>query len=245
MSRTIAVTWLGLDRAEKDLRLFREKAIPYAVRNTLNDAAFVGRRLWQKKMRKAFTLRNRWTQRSALVERAHGTDLGSMESQLGSAEAYLAQQEEGFVERAKGKHGVPIPTSAAADQDGANPRTNLVNPTRYLSAINLAKRPGAVSRQARNYAAMAQAAKAGTRFVLLELRGGKMAIFEASSHLGNVQTGNDSLTMRMVWDLSRKSVSVDAHPTMSPALDDLLPQLPSIQRRHIIKQLQRAKVFGY
>ncbi len=245
MARSIDVVWLGLDRAEKDLKLFRAKAMPYAIRNGLNDAAFVGRRLWQRKMRAAFTLRNQWTQRSALVDRASGLDIGSMESALGSAQEYLAQQEEGFIEHAKGKHGVPIPTSAAADQDGANPRTNLVNSNRYLSAITLSKRVSAVSRQARNFAAMKQAEKAGTRFVLLELRGGKMGIFEGSAGFGNLSHARNSTKLRMVWDLSRKSVNVDAHPTMEPALADLVPKLPSIQQKHIIRQLQRAKVFGY
>lgn len=241
MARTIQVTWLGLDRAERDLRLFRDRAIPFAVRNGLNDAAFAGRLLWQARMRRAFVLRNRWTLRSALVARASGLDVGSMESELGSPHEYLEKQETGFTEPAHGKHGVPIPTSAAADQDGANPRTALVSPTRWRSAITLAKRPSAVSRQARNFAAMATAAKAGTRFVLLELSGNRFGIFEGIGGLGD----DGDTKLRMVWDMSRSSVRVDAHPTLDPALDALLPRLPAIQQRAVIKQLQRAKVFGY
>jgi len=238
VARQNVVRIVGLEQAERDLKLFATRAIPFAARKALNESAFQGRLLWQRKMRGEFTLRNRWTERSALVDRANGLLVSAMESELGSALEYLEKQEEGFTESSSGKHGLPIPTGYAAGQDGANPRTRLVARRRWQSAIQLAPRPGGVSRQARNYGAIAAAAKSGTRFVFLELGGRRMGIFERK---GSLRGG----TLRMVWDMSRGSVRVDANQTLDPAIDELRPKLPSIHERAVIEQLKRNKVFGY
>lgn len=238
------VEWKGLERALKDLDLFAKKAVPFAVRNTLNAVAFETRRMWQIRMDQTMVLRNKWTERSALVERASGLEPRTMFSELGSKLDYLEKQEEGFTESKSGKHGVPIPTGFAAGQEGANPRTKLVSGRRWLSRINLAKRPGGNTRQARNYAAIAAAKKAGSRHVLLELRGGKTAIFEAQGGFSGTRKGSG--TLKMVWDLSRGSVTVDRNPTLGRAVKLVTERkAEGIAERELMKQLRMHRIFQY
>ena len=54
----ISVKFKGLDRLVDDLRRARKKAIPYAIRDALNGAAFEARKEWQGEIRKTFTIRN-------------------------------------------------------------------------------------------------------------------------------------------------------------------------------------------
>ena len=60
------------EQAERDLKLFREKAMPFAIRGTLNGQAFEGMKLARANTRDNMTLRNQWTERSIQAERATG-----------------------------------------------------------------------------------------------------------------------------------------------------------------------------
>lgn len=240
------IEWKDLERALKDLEIFAAKAVPFALRNALNAVAFEARRTWQLRMHQTMVLRSKWTERSALVDRAEGLETRTMFSEMGSELDYLEKQEEGFTETKSGKHGIPIPTSFAAGQEGAAPRTRLVSSKRWLTRLNLPKRPGAISRQARNYAAMAAARKAGTRHVLLELRGGRIGIFEMSGGLGNVQHGRQSATLKMIWDLSHSAITVDRNPTLSRAVKFVTEKkAEGIAERELMKQLKLHRIFDY
>jgi hypothetical protein len=236
----VTVSAPGMRKLVEDLQMFRAKAIPHAVRNALTAMAFEARGEWSDEMRKKFTLRNRFTTSSPRVLPARGVHIPSMESRVGSPLEYLAKQEQGFEQRAKGKHGAPMPTPVAAGQTaGAQKRTRTVRKALTLGAIQLEQvkpRNAYGGRRQRNAVAIRLAAKTGKRLVFLDL-GKTKGIFKI--------TGTRRLSVREVWDLSRKTRTVPAHETLGPAVQRVRAMQPSIYASAIVAELRRARILHY
>lgn len=231
------VQWKGVDRMLVDLKHFNERAVPYGLRNALNSAAFEGRLLWQTEMKRTFVLRNQFTTRSVLVQKAQGTNVRTMHALLGSTAPYLATDEEGG--RVKGKHGhKPIPGPVAAGQAAGSHRTRLVRAGRRLSAIKAAHGRPVGSRLQRNAIAISVARRANKKFALLERPNGGKGLFL----LGG---GKRKVKARLLWDLSRASVRIRPHPTLQRTLDALKPRLPALYEHAILDQLRRHRIAGY
>jgi len=223
-------------QAIRDLKRFREKAIPYAARNALNRSAFHVRAEWQQEIRGSFTLRNRYTERSILVTRAAGKSVSSMIAFVGSTAPYMDEQEHGATIHGRGKHK-PIAAPTAAGQAAGSKRTKLVRAGNKLSALHVFKLKGASKRQ-RNAVAIAMAKRRGDRDVLLERPSGGKGIFR-------LMGGRKKTTTRLLWDLSRSSVKVRPEPTLQRTLARIQPRLAEIHRDAIIEQLKRHKILGY
>jgi hypothetical protein len=235
----ITIDLTDLRRLEKDLEKFKERAVPYAIRNSLNTAAFEGRRLWLGEMSNELVLRNTWTKRQVKIEKASGVNVRSMAAVLGSEAPFMDTQEFGGRRSGGGRHGMPIPTSVAAGQGmGAQPRTRLVRGANKLGAIQLTTRGrGKGHRRQRNASAIQQALKTGSKFVFLEL--------ESSKGIFKISGGRRKPQIRMIWDISRRSVVVPPHPTLGPALKTLEGKMPDIHHKAFLEQLKRHGVFGY
>jgi hypothetical protein len=217
----------------KDLDTVAKKAIPHATRNALNGAAFETRREWVGKVEKSMVLRNTFTTRSLQVSKATGINMQVMEARVGSTAPYMGDREQGIMEKPRGKHGVPLPTPASAGQ-GSSPRTRLVRRPNRLPSIQLTARPGRNARQ-RNAIAIRQAAK-GTGYAFLELQ----------RHAGIYKvTGKKRMRVRLIWDLSVRTIKPKPLPTLQQALDAIKPKLAGICERALVDQLKRAKVLGY
>lgn len=234
----IEVKFRNLDRLVRDLKTFAEKAVPHAVRNSLNRQAIATRKEWGKQVRKEFTLRNKWTERTLMVERVRGTnDPGRMFAVVGSTAPYMATQEFGGTKRGGGKHGAAVPTGYAAGQMGARPRTKLVRGPHKLGRITLAKGAKRGNRRQRNAIAMAQARRRGSKFVFLEL--------ERKKGLFRLTGGKRNPQVRMVWDTSRKSLRIPKAPTLQITLKRMQPSLEAIHAGAFKQQLERHKIWGY
>lgn len=220
-----------LAQLEASLARLSRRAIPYAARNTLNAAAFEGRREWVDQIEKTFTLRNKWTTRSLRVVKARGTSMRGMQATLGSVAPYMATQEEGGVLRRTGKHGVAIPTSVASGEGrGARPRRRMVRRPNRLPSIQLGARGlSSMSKRQRNAVAISLAQRAGRKFVFLELERRK-GIFRLSG-------GKRRPRLDLVWDLSRPAVRIPQSGTLERALRSILPTLPRIQERALVDQI--------
>lgn len=227
----ISVKFKGLDRLISDLKKARKQALPYAIRDTLNTTAFEARKEWQGQVRRTFETRNTFTERAILVDKARGLDPRRMEARVGSVASYAGKIEEGSTRRGKGK-SKPIPTNVAriGGQHG-----KLVRSSSRLRAIQAARGRKGASPQQRNAIALAVARKKKQKYAVLERRNGGRAIFAVRR----------KLAPSMVWDLSRRSVRVPAHPTLEPALHRLRPRLEGIARDALLRQLRRHHVFGY
>ena len=224
---------------ERDLKLFNRNALPFATRKTVNDLAWDARREWQGEIRRQLITRNRWTQQSIRVTATRERSIPMQAAVVGSLEGYMRRQEEGGTVVADGKQGHPIATSYSAGQSpGARPRTRLPRRPNRLSAIQLDKRRRrATSRKQRNLIAVKQAAESGRKFVWLDL-GRRQGIFRVTG-------GKRRPKVRMVYDLSRRSVRTPATPTMQPATQATARKLPTIHGQNLLYPLKRHRILGY
>lgn len=223
----------GIRRLVDDLDVFAKKAVPYAIRNSLNRSAFEARRAWVDEIEKTMTLRNTFTIRSLRVEKVSTMDPRRMVSVVGSTAEYMGRRESGETKRPHGKHGVPVPTLAA--RGGSKAR--LIQKPNKMSNIVIARgRPGATKKQ-RNAIALRRAAAFGTRFVFLETGRG--------AGLFRVMGGKRKLEVRAIWDMSHKTVTVHPFPTLETTLRRIGPRVLDIHTNALVEQAQRYRVLGY
>jgi hypothetical protein len=228
----IRVDTSDFKRLNRDFEKIAKQALPHATRDTLNGLAFQGRGLWQNEMQRRFILRNDWTTRRVLVDKATGTSIAGMRSVLFSDNENLVKQEHGGTSQ----HSVPTGV-ATGEGKGAQPRRRLVRKPNAISAIQLTKRPQMGDRKQRNAAAIKMAFSKGQKFVFLELQKRK-GLFRLSG-------GKRRPQLDMLWDTSKKAHRIPPHPTFAPALKRLDAQAPSIMLAAITQQLKYHKVFGY
>lgn len=225
-------------RFAKELEHFAKRGVPYAVRNALNAMAFDARKLWVIEMAKELTLRNKYTTNSLKVEKVSGMTVSSMQAVVGSPLDYLLKQEQGGVEQAGARKGVPIPTTTAAGQAmKAQKRTKVVQKKNYMSAMQLRSRVSGI-RQRKNAVAIALAAKKGGGEVFLDL-GRRKGIFRISG------TPKGKLRVRMLYDLSRRVVRTPRNPMLQNVVTKMGPRAPAHTRLACIEQLKRNRILGY
>lgn len=234
MSSSLVVDTHDIERLVRDLDRVAKQAVPFAMRNSVNTAAFEHRKRWQMEIRSTFVLRNKYVLNSLRVVKA--TTTRKPTARLGSEAAFMGTQEKGGTVRGKGR-SKPIPTAVAAGQAmGARPRTRAVRRPNWLSAIKLRRgRPGANKAQ-QNAIAISMAVKQSRRFVLLELNGLR-GIFRV--------TGRKRLTVRLLWNLSKRSVRLKPSHTLQSTLDALERRMPGWYLDALKAQAKRHHVLGY
>lgn len=228
-----------LQRWNDALERFARRGIPFVARNTLNSAAFLGRKIWvEGALPSELTLRNKWTARSIRVKKARGRDVRRMESKLGSLADYMRVQELGGVERKTGTHGVAIPTSVASGEGrGKQTRQRLVRRPNRLPNISLGQRPRAgMSRQQRNLVAVKMAVATKRRFVFLDL-GRRKGIYRVR--------GGRRPRIDLIWDLTHPSVRIPPSATLQKTLAVVTPQIPGLAKRAMLQQLRFHRVVGF
>jgi hypothetical protein len=227
MARYTFVDMTEVHELGRVLQETRAKGIPHAARDTLNDLAFTGRTMWQDRMAQDMTLRNKFTQRSVQVDKARGTNMGTMQSVVGSRAPYMADQESGATKRTKGKHGVTIPTPrASGEARGTQPRKKTVRSRNKLSSIQLKPRKGASKKQ-EVAIAIRQAKASGRNVAFLDL-GKRKGMFRISGR-----------KLDMIWDMTRPAVAIPKNPTMHRTLRELDKKAPAIAGKALRRQLDR------
>lgn len=224
-------------RMEADLKNFASQALPYATRNTLNQAAFTTMREAKEGIRDNMTTRNKWTERSVRVEKSRSLTIPRQSAAVGSGLDYMETQEFGGVERKTGSEGVAIPTSYSAGlAQNAKPRTRLPRKPNRIQNIQLRKRRGSGgSRKQQNLEAIKGAATSGRKFVFLDL-GRRKGIFKVTG-------GKRRPKIRMVYDLTRPSVVIPKNPWLRPAVQRVEPQVARIHAASLRFQLKRLGLF--
>lgn len=237
MGRGVKVDTSDHKRYHKALEGF-QRSIPYAMRNGLNSCAFELRKTWQLEIRAAFTLRNKFTERSVRVEKANGLNIGSMKAVTGSVAPYMGDQEEGAKVKGRGKHkAIPAPVAGGGKPGGTN-RPRLVAGRFKLGAVSVASKPLAkYGRRRQNAIAIAIAVRKGERFALLNRSKGKgRGLFE-------VKGLKRKAKVRLIWDMSRGSVKVPAEPTMARAVHRSRNAFERIMRSSLEDQAKRHGLF--
>ena len=217
--------------ALRKLTKLRRRGIPFAVKGTLNTAAFTARPMWQREIKDQMITRNTWTTRRIGIDKARGRGVDAMKSTIGHTEEYMRQQEEGDVVAKSGKHGKPIPTTVASGEGrSSGPRRRLVRRPNRMGSIVLTDRRG-TSRRQRNAIAISMAMRAGRRYVFLELSRARQGIFR-------IMGGRRRPRIEMIWDLSRASIRIPKNPTLEPTMKAMERKLPRIAVDEIQKQIR-------
>jgi hypothetical protein len=152
-------------------------------------------------------------------------------------------QEFGGTERAKRKHGVPIPTGYSAGQMGQAVRTRVPRRANRLPNIRLSKvKKGRMSRKARIVATVRQAVSTNKRYVFLDLGdSGRKGIFKVTGGKRRLKSGRSSAKLRMVQDLSQRAVRIPKTPWLNPSVLLASLQMEDFYRRALIFQLRRLR----
>ena len=231
---------------ESELKTFKERAVPFATRNTLNLAAFDAMKRGKAKARTDMVLRNKFTERSIQVEQARTLNVAAQESVVGSTQDYMEDQEFGATKTSGGKKGVPIPTTTASGEGmGAQPRRRLPRAANKLSKVQLSKRTGGgfKSRKQEVFVRVLETVRSGKKFMYLDT-GRKQAIYKIQGR-GRVdkQGRIAGVRMRMVYDLSRRTIGIPRSPWLKPSVDDTSKQIPEFYRESLIFQLKKHNLF--
>lgn len=222
-----------LKKLERDMRAFASKAVPFATQATLNSAAFGTQKDARQHVAAELINRNKFTQGSIRVTRARGLSIPAQEAEVGSIAPYMKTQEFGGTKSKTGKHGVAITTSfAAGEGENAQPRTRLARRPNQLKNLKLANnRLSGMNRRQRNRVAIRAAARTSRNVVFLHL-GRTRGIFRVTGTPHKPQ-------IKMLHDLSRPTVTINANPWLAPAKDKNVARLPLYWRDALRFQLRR------
>lgn len=235
-----------LKQYEKDLQTFARSAFPHATKATLNKAAFETRKGAQMNIRWNMVNRNRFTEQSVQVEMARGLLVEAQQAVVGSTADYMYRQEFGGQASKGGKYKAAIPTSYAAGQDGAQPRTKLPRKVNTMQQIQLRKRLGtSVSRRQYAFLSGLIAAREGDKFVFIPgatgSDGGIYRVWGRDKKRGQFR----GIKMKMVWSMRKAPTRTPRNQWLAPATDDARGRMRTYYRDALLYQLQRHGVLGY
>ena len=228
-----------LKRLESELKVFKERAFPFATKALLNTSAFAAQREARKNLRDDFTLRNKFVERSVRVTQTRTLVIRNQMSIVGSDFDGIERQELGGSIRKKGKEGIPIPTGIATGEgEGARPRKRLPRGANRLRAIQLrdTRNPGK-TRQQRNLIAIRQATErsAKDRFIFLNL-GRRKGIFK-------VIGGKRSTRIKMIFSFEETAVTIRRKPWLLPAVNKIQKRMPEFYLEALRFQVKRHRLF--
>lgn len=222
---------------QRELEAASRSGVPRAARELVNGMAFEARAAWQDEMRRSLTLRNKFTERRALVVRATTLRRTGMEARLGHTEPYMALLEDGKREKAS-KRFRAIPTEIAAGQSFgslAGGRKRAVRPSSIITRLGSLKVKGAKARgrKANNARAIQGGLKSGRRLALLDLGRGK--------GIYRIKGGRRKPKILKLYDLSRRSTPMPRIPTLQRAINRALNRSHLIAFAALERQLFRVR----
>lgn len=213
-------------RLERRLKNINERAIPFATKETINKMAFGSQKLARQEIQQRMILRNKYTVSSVRVDQARGLYIPGQVARMGSTADYMDEQEFGGSKKRKTGRSVSIPTSFAAGQRGARPRTKLPRKAFQMAQIMLRKGVKRGSNPKQQNAINIATSLGG--FTYLQL-GRRKGIFKID------KKGNPT----MVHDLSRASVRIPALKWMKPSVDSIVRRRGEFYAQALNFQLSR------
>ena len=226
-----------IKRYESDLKTFASRAYPFATKTTINKAAFETRTVSQGNIRENMITRNKFSVGSIRVDQARTLKVSRQAATVGSVAPYMAVQEFGGTKAKKGKQGVAIPTSVASGEgEGTQPRQRLPRVPNRLASIKLSrKKPKVRSKKQENFLRIQAAATSGRKFIFLDLQ----------KHPGiyKVTGGKRRPNIKLMYDMSKKSVSIPRNPWLSPAVKTVEKKIPEFYKDALAFQLKRQGIF--
>ena len=250
MARDVTFDDKDLKRFERDLKRAAREALPFANRGALNDGAVMGRQVAQKTIGKKLIIRNKWTQGSIGFKKAKQKRIRDQRAFVGSRQPYMETTEFGGVKRSKKKHGVPLATREASNEGrGSDPRQKLPIWTNRIKVMELERaklNSNPKKRKQKNLILILTAARRGGKHVILRGRKG-LGVYRVKGRpirrKHKSDTGAKVKSVKMVWDLSQKTVTVPPTPWLGPTAVVMRKRMPGIYRKNLKKQLIRRRIF--
>ena len=227
-----------LVKYERALSDLKRSALPFATQKTINDMAFHGRKRSIAQIKRTMTIRNKFTERSIQVTPTRERQISWQQSILGSTRDYMEDQEFGAVERGGGSIGKPIYTPYASGEGlSARPRHKLPRKPNKLQNIMLARKSKkGKTRAQQNLIAVREAAASGHKYVYMDT-GRRKGLFK-------VLGGKRRPYVRMVYNLSEKTVTVKPNPWLAPSVERVMVRdRAPLYRRALEYQLRRHGIF--
>jgi len=239
---TIKMDKRPIESLENDLDKFHDRALPYAARDTLNNMAYETSRIAKKNADRLFVMRNQFTSRSIQFERTQSLDMRRMASHAGSLQEYMREQEEGFTRHKKGKHGVPVPTSYAAGQEGAVPRSKPIRRGHWMNRLRMSRnRRKAATKGQDIVLAVQNAIATGDRVVFLPLR--HKGIYRV---LGGRQTERGwpkGAKLKMLYSLEDSTIRTEPRRWLEPSARLVISKRDEYYRKAVLRQIERNRLF--
>jgi len=201
-----------IDRFERVvLQKAKAFAFPLAIQGTLNTLAFKSMQAGRKTIQEDFELRNKWTERSVRFDRTRTLKIADMVATVGSVADYMESQEEGETRTSKGKHGLRIPTGAAADQPQLFPRRGVIKKKYRRGQIKLANETGRIKARNRGQFILMSIRVASLRgqspFVFLPFGSGNAGLYkiipQGSAPPTRYKRGKKKFTRKNKWGRPR------------------------------------------
>jgi hypothetical protein len=240
-----------IEQFENDLDRFKEGALTYAIRDTLNQAAYETSVEAKNEIGQKFIERNQYTRRSIRYNKVVGKSIARMYSEVGSVQKYMAKQERGFVTRSKGKHGVAIPTTQASGEGDARVRRKTIRAAARLSRIRIAK--GLAPEYARKYKKPRQRL---IRMIQDSLEYGYRTIFwmsRRSARTGfyrirggkkiNKRGWPDGVKLEMLYSVDKPITNTKSHEWLQPSTQKVTMYMGQLYQRALIKEIERFRSF--
>ena len=236
---------------EKQLKDFKFKAWPFAVRGMLNGAAFKAREIAQKRISTDMVTRNKFTTQSVRVDRATGVMVRNMQSKVGSVAEYMETQEFGGVKTNKGGKSSPLPTGVASGEgENARPRRRLPRPQMKLENIVLNKGRRNTKARGRKQALLIkviEAVETKKRLIYHESKRGRKGIYMVK---GGRSRGKwkgrgwpTGARMFMVHDMSSNARVIPKSPWLKPSVEATQRGMPRMYVRELQRQIDRHRLF--
>lgn len=228
-------TLLKLGKAIED---FAEKQYPIVNGIALNRAAFETQKEYRKIVERRFTLRNKGTIKSIQFNKVQGLNPKTQESSVGSTMEYMAKQEFGDTKKSKGKKGIAIPTTTASSESlSAKPRKKTVSRPRRRGSIRLTKASVKSFNRKHHIIATirAVAAKGSGNFAYLPIQGAK--------GIYRIIGKGIKAKIKMIYSLSKKTIPIKKQPSLTPAINNIIPKMPRFYIEAAEKRMKKSFKF--
>lgn len=232
-------------RYENHVKGLRERSFAYAIRNTLNDAAFGTMRRSKRRIQDDFTVRDkRYSVGGVTVRRARGLDVDRMFSATGHIRPEMAMQETGGVARSKDGKTKSIPSTSAAGQGIKTHRNKKVRKANFLSKIHTdtsrlrsKARKRTSSKKQEAFVMTLMAKREGKKFLFLDFR------WTAKQGRGifKIMGTKRRPKVRLMHSMKEKEVKVKSRPWLNPSAKDERVRIPFHFRKHVRKQIRLFK----
>ena len=231
---------------EKELGILRDRAFPFATKETLNRTAFIAQKRYKREIKKDLVTRNKFTEQSIRVEQAKGLNVRNQMSIVGSTADYMEDQEFGGIKTSRGKEGVPIATAYSSGEGrGAQPRKRLPRKPNNLRNINMKhKRRKAKHRKQALLFKVQDAVTSGNRMIYHNFSNGRQGILKVVGGRKGFKRGwPTGARLEMLWDLSKTTVVVPKEPMLKPAFDHAIRMTPRVYRDSLRFQINKHMLF--